>query len=101
MHNRYTRDTIIEEAQLYIQGHSIPQISKELGIPVSTVSWHLIHPLEHIRYLDWLVIRYRLIRRAKNPSRADYESWHIDNSGIADRIADQWEAVDEERRLNK
>lgn len=95
---KYSRQDIKQEAQLFLHGDSIPTISRKLGIPVSTVSWHLIHPLRRINYPAWLTIRYKLIPRAKNLERKIYEEDEIEQSGLIDLIDQQWGAIEEERR---
>ena len=70
---KYTSETVLREAEMYLEGYSITQIAKQLKMPNQTVSWHLIYPLKEIDYTSWIEIRDRLLKRAKNPKRHDYE----------------------------
>lgn len=98
---KYSPKVIKQEAQLYLSGKTIPAIAIELGIPISTVSWHLIHPLSKIDYRAWIAIRYRLLHRAKNARRRDYEEFMIESSGLSELLYHQWDAIDEERRKTR
>ena len=80
---KYTVNDIRKEAEMYLAGKSIPSIAAELKMPVSTVSWHLIHPLKDIDYRAWVVIRCKLLNRARNKDRQECEEFAIGNSGIA------------------
>lgn len=77
---KYTKECVQREADLYLSGKSIPAISKILRMPDSTVSWHLIHPLEKIDFVSWLRIRKKLNKVAKDKSRAAYEEWIIQSN---------------------
>ena len=45
---KYSDETVLKEAELYLEGYSITQIAKRLKMPNQTVSWHLIYPLENL-----------------------------------------------------
>lgn len=66
---KYTNDTVIAEAELFLSGMKLHAISQHLCIPLSTVSWHLIHPLEYIDYDLYIQVRSQLNRYAKNQKR--------------------------------
>ena len=71
---KYLPQTIKAEARLYLDGKSLPVIAKALGIPLSTVSWHLIYPLRYIDHDLWLKVRKNLLKYAKNYRRFIDES---------------------------
>lgn len=68
-HRRYTQEDILAEANMLLSGRTIIQVSKILSMPPSTVSWHLIYPLEEIDYYLWKKVRAKLDKYAKNKSR--------------------------------
>ena len=96
---KYSSTDIRTEAQLFLGGKSIPTIASILNIPVSTVSWHLIHPLKDIDYTAWIAIRYKLLNRAVNKDRQEREELAISFSGVSiDNLSAQWEEIDKLRR---
>lgn len=74
---KYTKITVLCEADLFLAGHSLGTISRELNIPLSTVSWHLIHPLREIDERRWLKVREKLLRFARDSKRASVEELAI------------------------
>lgn len=74
---KYTPEQVKQEAVLFLSGKSIRVISRELSIPRSTVSWHLIHPLKQIDYSKWVTIRTKLYKYAKSRERAEDEAQHL------------------------
>lgn len=76
-YRRYSKEDVLREAELYLAGKSIPDISKELKTPFQTVSWHLMHPLRNYDYSAWIVIRNQLLHRAKNMKRKEQEQSEI------------------------
>jgi hypothetical protein len=62
---------------LFLAGHSLGTISRELNVPLSTVSWHLIHPLREIDERRWLKVRKQLLRFARDSKRASAEELAI------------------------
>lgn len=75
---KYSEQTVIEEAKLFLSGNTLHTISSIiLCIPLSTVSWHLLKPLRYIDNHLWVQVRNILDKRAKDPERrAAYESTH-------------------------
>lgn len=74
---KYTEEQIKQEAELFLSGKNLKQISTELGIPYSTVSWHLIYPLKQIDYPKWVAIRTRLYHYAKSYERVIDEAQYL------------------------
>lgn len=75
---KYTKETVIQEADLFLQGYPIRRISKTLGVPRSTISWHLIKPLKDIDSHLWVRVRERLNKYAKNKIRRAEDQVFID-----------------------
>ena len=74
---KYTPEQVKQEANLFLSGKSLKEVSRELGIPHSTVSWHLIYPLKQIDYSRWATIRTKLYKYTKSHKRAEYEAQHL------------------------
>lgn len=67
---RYTDDDILTEARLFCElNMSIADIAKSLGIPLATVSWHLLYPLKNLNYRMWITVRYRCFAHTRKPER--------------------------------
>ena len=45
---KYSTDTIRAEALLILSNKTYTYVSRELGIPLSTVGWHMLHALKDI-----------------------------------------------------
>ena len=68
-HRKYTPEDILAEANMFLAGHNLSQVSAALSVPMSTLSWHLIYPLRDVNYALWTQVRARLDKYAKNKSR--------------------------------
>lgn len=74
---KYTPAIVRLEANLYLSGSNMKEISQLLRIPVSTVSWHLIYPLYSIDFDLWKKVRSRNFKYAKDGSRVDFEEYIV------------------------
>lgn len=75
---KYTKEQVIKEADLFLTHNwTLRQVSRHLGIPHSTVSWHLIYPLKQIDYSKWITVRTKLYKYAKSHKRAEDEAQHL------------------------
>lgn len=54
---KYSDDTVIKEADMFLSGAKLSDISAALHIPKSTISWHLIHPLMKLDFDKWVQVR--------------------------------------------
>ena len=72
---KYSEDTVIKEADMFLSGAKLSDISAALHIPKSTISWHLIHPLMKLDFDKWVQVRKKLNKFAKNKHRADMDEW--------------------------
>lgn len=71
---KYTKEQVIKEADLFLtRNWTLKQVSRHLGIPHSTVSWHLIFVLRELNYDKWVQVRTRLHCYARNAIRAQEE----------------------------
>lgn len=70
---KYTENTVLQEAEMYLKGYTLPEISKKLRIPKSTASWHLIKPLKHINFDLYIQVRERLNKYAKSGLRFNHD----------------------------
>ena len=75
---KYKPQDVIAEADLFLSGHTLVNISNKLDIPVSTVSWHLIYKLEQIDPEKWVNVRKYLNKFAKNKIRAEKVKYLIE-----------------------
>lgn len=66
---KYTEETVLQEAEMFLNGCTIPEIGRTLNIPKSTVSWHLIKPLAAIDMDIYIKVRERLNKYAKSEVR--------------------------------
>ena len=67
---RYTDDDILTEARLFCElNMSIADIAKSLGVPLATVSWHLLYPLKNLNYRMWITVRCRCFAYTRKPER--------------------------------
>lgn len=71
---KYSEDTVIKEADMFLSGAKLSDISAALHIPTSTVSWHLMHSLMRIDFDKWVDVRAKLDKFAKDKQRV-----HINN----------------------
>ena len=79
-HRRYTEEDILAEAEEYLKdGVRMQDAADTLNIPLSTLSWHLLHPLKNINYNMWVAVRKRCFMYAKKP---EYYMDEIDLIGI-------------------
>lgn len=81
---KYTDTDVIAEAEMVLRGQTLYDVSHALGIPKSTVSWHLIPPLERIDFDLYVQVRERLNKYAKNQKRQsrDKALIYLHNEGI-------------------
>ena len=75
---KYKTQDVIAEADLFLNGYTLKNISLALSIPVATISWHLIYKLEEIDLEKWAEVRKRLNKYAKNKTRAQRDSYVIE-----------------------
>ena len=75
---KYSDLVVKTEAYLFLQGYTLKQVSETLNIPISTVSWHLIHPLFRIDFEMWIQVRDILKHRAFDQERVNREkNWKL------------------------
>lgn len=77
MRKRYAPEEILQEAELYLNGMTMPVISMKLRVPISTISYHFINQLKRLDYESWIYIRNRLVTKAKNLTRVREETEEI------------------------
>lgn len=75
---KYSDDTVIKEADMFLSGAKLSDISAVLHIPTSTISWHLMHPLMKLDFDKWVQVRKKLNKFAKDRHRADMEERFIE-----------------------
>lgn len=57
-HKRYTEEDILVEAKEYLKDDArLVDVAKTLHMPLSTLSWHLLHPLRDIDFALWAEVR--------------------------------------------
>lgn len=62
-HRRYTEEDILAEAREYLKdGEGLESAAKTLGMPCSTLSWHLTYPLRDINFTLWQEVRIKVYR---------------------------------------
>ena len=66
---KYSDDIVIKEADMFLAGARLSDISAALHIPKSTISWHLINPLMRIDFDKWVDVRAKLDKFAKDKQR--------------------------------
>ena len=62
-HRRYTEEDILAEAREYLKdGVGMVDAAKTLGMPCSTLSWHLAYPLRYIDFALWEEVHIKVYR---------------------------------------
>lgn len=70
--SKYDLEIVIQEARLLLEGQNLHQISKELKIPLATISWHLLFPLKVMDYPLWIQVDEELRRRKLGKRRGPH-----------------------------
>lgn len=73
-YRRYTKEHVKHEAELFLSGSTLSEIAECTHTPLSTVSWHLIHPLYDYDIELYIKVRAKLLTRCKDESRRTRES---------------------------
>lgn len=75
---KYSDDTVIKEADMFLSGAKLSGISAALNIPKSTISWHLMHPLMKLDFDKWVQVRKKLNKFAKDKQRVHINDLFIE-----------------------